>query len=352
MSMNEKIVVVIPAYKPEKELLLPLVKELVKEFPYVLLIDDGSGEKYQSIFEEAKEMGALVERHYINSGKGRALKTAMNYILCHLEDAAVLVTADSDGQHSVEDIKKVALSALAHKGAYVLGARDFYQHDVPKKSRFGNVLTRNVFKLFVGLEVQDTQTGLRAMSMEVAKKLFDVKGERYEYETNALIACKEKDIPLVEEKISTIYLNDNKGSHFHPIRDSLMIYRLFLKYIFASVSSFVLDLFLFAVFYRLLGGVNAAFMATIIARILSSLYNFFINSKFVFKKMNQTSLIKYVLLVIVQMFVSAFVVNALAKIYQPVILIKIVVDTIIFVMNFIIQREWVFKNEQLNGSNA
>ena len=68
--------------------------------------------------------------------------------------------------------------------------------------------------------------------------------------------------------------------------------------------------------------------------------------------MNQTSLIKYVLLVIVQMFVSAFVVNALAKIYQPVILIKIVVDTIIFVMNFIIQREWVFKNEQLNGSNA
>jgi putative flippase GtrA len=82
------------------------------------------------------------------------------------------------------------------------------------------------------------------------------------------------------------------------------------------------------------------------ARIISSLYNFFVNGKLVFKRANKTSILKYGLLVVIQMFVSGYSVSFLNKIFNiSSVFIKIIVDSIIFVINFIIQREWVFKNK-------
>lgn len=344
--MMNNVFVVVPALAPEENLLSPLVDKLIKDFGHVVLVDDGSDESYRSVFDAQEKKGAIVLRHYINCGKGRAMKTAMHYILSSFKDVDAIVTADSDGQHSAEDITKVAQACMRYPHAYVLGCRDFDSDNVPQKSKMGNKITRNVFKIFVGLNITDTQTGLRGMSKEVATKLLSTAGERYEYETNTLIDCKEKDIPIEEVEIQTIYINGNETSHFNPIKDSWRIYRLFLKYMIVSVSSFVVDLAFFTLFLNVFNGnANAAFISTVCARILSSLYNFFINSKAVFKKQSQTSIIKYFILVVVQMFVSATVVNWLSKKFSAVVLLKVIVDCIIFVVNFIIQREWVFKNK-------
>ena len=67
------------------------------------------------------------------------------------------------------------------------------------------------------------------MSPEVAKKFLATTGERFEYETNTLIECKEQEIPIVEETIETIYIDNNSESHFNPIKDSIRIYKLMLK---------------------------------------------------------------------------------------------------------------------------
>ena len=346
--MFENVYIVLPSYKPDRELLLPVVNGLVKEFSHVIVVDDGGGEEYKDIFIEAQQKGAIIVKHHINSGKGRAIKTALNYIFNNYENIDAIVTADGDGQHSIEDIKKIALATINNQDAYVLGARNFSEDKVPFRSKFGNILTRNVFKLFIGLNITDTQTGLRGMSESVAKELYKISGERYEYETNTLIACKENDIRLHEEEISTIYIDDNNSSHFNPIKDSFIIYKLFFKYIFASISSFLLDLLLFYLFLKVFNNnVNAAFISTICARVLSSLYNYLINSKLVFKKKDKASLYKYIVLVIIMMFVSAFVVNALGKDHKSqIMIIKIIVDIIIFLINFVVQREWVFKGER------
>ena len=183
------------------------------------------------------------------------------------------------------------------------------------------------------------------------KKFLPVSGERYEYETNMLIECKEKQIEIAEVPISTVYIRNNALSHFDAIKDSIKIYKLFIKYIIASLSSFMLDILLFTIFVGLLPeinfiGVTQIVVATIIARIISSIYNFAINSKVVFKNKNDNSIIKYFLLCIVQMFISAFIVSELFKILQiNSTLIKIIVDAVIFIANFIIQREWVFKKK-------
>ena len=109
---------------------------------------------------------------------------------------------------------------------------------------------------------------------------------------NTLIECKNSNIPIVEVNIETVYINNNAGTHFNPFKDGLSIYKLFIKYILAALSSFGLDLLLFAIFYRVLNSANSAFIATVIARVISSLYNFFVNSKLVFKQLSKTSFIK------------------------------------------------------------
>ncbi len=118
-----------------------------------------------------------------------------------------------------------------------------------------------------------------------------------------------------------------------------------LKYIFSSGTSFLLDIGLFTVLTLLLGkDTKAIFIATILARILSSLYNYFMNSRVVFKNKNKKSFIYYYILVVVQMIISASLVSfieAYIKIFPT--FIKIVVDIIIFIVNYIVQKEVIFK---------
>lgn len=345
---NKDIVVVIPTLNPNVEIMSDFINKLVKSFSNIIVINDGSRDEYNDLFDSFKKKNIIVLKNHINYGKGRSLKTALNYILNEMHDIKAIVTADSDGQHSVEDIIKVGKSSIKNPNAYVLGSRDFDEEIVPFKSRYGNKITRNVFKIFVGLNITDTQTGLRGMSPEVAKNFLDTPGERFEYESNTLIECKERNIPIVEETIKTIYINDNSESHFNPIKDSIKIYKLFIKYIFSSVSSFVVDILLFTLFLSLLKGKvdYAIIISTIIARVISSIYNYYINSKAVFKNKGKNSIIKYFILVVIQMFASAFIVDTLFnKVFNSgVTVIKIIVDILIFVVNFFVQREWVFKN--------
>lgn len=130
-----------------------------------------------------------------------------------------------------------------------------------------------------------------------------------------------------------------KNSLFSKYKDS--IYRI-IKYTFSAGSSFVIDILLFTLFNYL---VKNILLATIIARVLSSLYNFIINSKYVFQKSNNNSIIKYYLLVIMQMFMSGILVTLLSNIFINTnnTIIKIFVDICIFIVNYIIQKEVVFK---------
>ena len=344
---NKDVVVVIPTLDPNEKIMTNFMDKLTKMFSNILVVNDGSKDIHDKYFKKLEKDGVILLKNHINYGKGRSLKTALNYILNEMPNIKAIVTADSDGQHSPEDILKVANKTKENPDSYILGSRDFKQSNVPFKSRYGNIITRNIFKIFIGIKITDTQTGLRGMSPEVAKKFLATAGERFEYETNTLIECKEQDIPIKEETIETIYIDNNSESHFNPIKDSIRIYKLFIKYILSAVSSFVLDILLFALFMHLLPSdlEYKIITSTILARVISSLYNYFVNSKLVFKKAGNNAIIKYFILVIVQMFASGILVDTLSKnvfTFNPT-LVKIIVDSVIFVVNFFIQREWVFK---------
>ncbi len=347
--MIDDVCVIIPAYNPDEELFLKFTKQVVEKFSKIVVINDGSNEECDVIFEKIGAVDSKIQilKHSVNLGKGRALKTAFNYVLNTYKDCIGVVAADCDGQHGIDDVISCSEALRKNPNSLVLGVRDFNKDDVPFKSRYGNKLTRIIFKLFIGLNIKDTQTGLRALSTDLMKTFMSTKGERYEYETNMLIECKQDNIPLEQIPISTIYIEKNQTSKFNPIKDSLSIYKLFGKYIFSALSSFAIDVILFNIFLILLNDnniPNGIIIATIAARILSSLYNFRVNAKMVFKNMTKTSLIKYTILVLIQMLISAFAVNYLSTVLPvEVTFIKIVVDIIIFMVNFVVQREFVFK---------
>lgn len=346
----DDVAIIIPAYKPDSGIMNKFIKSLKREFSKIVVINDGSGEAYEAFFDSLRKQDIVVLDHSINLGKGRGIKTGFNYVLKAYKDVVGSVTADCDGQHDIKDILACARKLKEDPSKLVIGCRNFDESQVPFKSRYGNKITRFVLSAFVSLKVTDTQSGLRAFGRENMKIFLEVSGERYDYETNMIIECREKDIDIVEIPISTIYIRNNSLSHFDAIKDSLKIYKLFIKYIFASLSSFLIDLGLFIVFVKVfpeidIGPITEIVIATILARIISSIYNFIINAKVVFRKKHKSSVIKYFILAVTQMLVSAFVVSRLFRmLHISSTILKLIVDTIIFVVNFIIQRDWVFKS--------
>lgn len=362
-NYKNEIAVIIPALDPDNRMVSLVHKLHENNFKHIILVDDGSKIENRKYFKTCKEnYGCKLIRHVINFGKGTALKSAFNYILENEESIKGVVTADCDGQHIVKDIDTCARLTHENPESLILGCRQFNDNEIPLRSRFGNKLTRQVIQLLCGIHVSDTQTGLRGMSTHLIADYFaGTKGERFEYEMNMLIAAKENRIPVKEFPIETIYLEENESSHFNPFLDSIRIYKVFLKFMLSSLSSFIIDIVLFSLLGVLLrplvpesvvvfpgfafGGSLLTLLRTVISRLVSSLYNFFMNKKQVFKNDSHSPVIvvRYYILCIVQLLLSWFLVDHLLGFITYRTIRKCIIDTLLFAVSFQIQREWVFK---------
>lgn len=223
MNDTEKIrIALIPAFQPDRRL-YETARDLKEKGFNVIITDDGSGRKYRKIFSMAGKYASVIS-YPVNHGKGYALKTGIHYIMKKYSSGYVVVTVDADGQHSAEDAFALACASSENCRSLVIGSRRF-DGKVPLRSRFGNTVTRIVFRVKSGVSVSDTQTGLRAFSSDLAEYITGIKGARYEYEMNMLMQCASDKVDIIEMPIHTIYIDDNSSSHFDPLKDSFRIYR-------------------------------------------------------------------------------------------------------------------------------
>ncbi len=363
MTELSKISVILPSLDPDEKLLAVVDGLLEHGFTDIILVNDGSKPENLHYFETAAQHPQVqLLHHQVNRGKGAALKTAFAWFLEHRPGFAGVITVDGDNQHHPEDTKACAVNLL-NTGHLTLGVRDFSLPHVPARSRSGNKITSAVFKIFVGMTISDTQTGLRAIPTGDLPLLCSVWGNRFEYETNMLLAMKDNGIPFDEVKIRTVYIEENKSSHFHPIRDSWRIYKLilghFFRYILSSLGSAVVDIGLYNLFSWLLSGVLSGFYLTAIptagARVLSSLVNFFANRKLVFesKAPMGRALLRYYLLAIPLLICQAgltYGVYLLFGIPETAFLLRGVIYTVVmgvlFIASYLIQQRWVFSNKR------
>ena len=225
--------VLIPSLSPDERLPEYVQKLLQANYGLILVVNDGSAPEYQPIFDRiAGWDGCRVLTHPVNRGKGQALRTGFAYIEKETDMQGV-VTADADGQHTVPDTLKLT-QELTQEKQLILGSRDFSLHsrNVPLKSRLGNRITSCVFAVLYWKWLPDTQTGLRAFPRSLLSFAQKITGDRFEYEMNQLICCAKRRLPMNAVTIETVYLEENKSSHFHPFRDSWRIYSLIFGSLF------------------------------------------------------------------------------------------------------------------------
>lgn len=337
--------VLIPAYQPDAR--LPrLILELHRADPAtkIVVVDDGSGQKFSNIFEASATAGAHVISYENNRGKGYALRVGFTWI----RDSAgnpqeCVVTADADGQHTLNDIFRVGRTCT-DTGTSVLGVREFVGH-VPARSRIGNTATSALFWLATGWKLKDTQTGLRAFPVASLPALLEVQGDRYEYELRVLLHLAKFRQPVTQISIETIYEAGNPTSHFRPLQDSARIWAPLLKFAASSGVATVIDYVLVLVLNALTG---ALFFPVVAARMVSASVNFAMNRR-VFEATGvplRRSALRYAALAVAVVAGSYTMLAVLTGIGMPLWIAKIIADTTMYLVSYSAQSRYVFAPAQ------
>ena len=346
------VLILIPAFNPNEKL-AELVPKLKSRFGRIVLVDDGSSEG-KEIFAALRPQVEAVLVHKVNRGKGAALKTGFRYVLECGRPAAV-ITVDADGQHRPEDVAKVAERLAQGECALVLGVRAFTGR-VPFRSRFGNFWTRWFFFLMTGLWVRDTQTGLRGIPYALLEPLARIPGERYEYEMAVLASARHHPGKPVQVPIETVYEANNVSSHFNQLLDTIRIYRSLLQFCLSSVLGFVIDNALFAVMMSLTSHGDwprrtCVLVSLAVARFVSANANYLYNRFVVFRAgggSRGSSFARYWALVLVIAGASYALTAGAAALLDVrgalVTVVKIVVDTALFIASYYLQKHVVFRS--------
>ena len=371
LMMRNRYIALIPAYEPDEK-----IKGLADELPEkgfdIVIVDDGSGPDFAALFEELSQK-ATVLTHVINRGKGAALKTGLNYInkyMAYTESVltpagaetvsgrdAVIVTVDADGQHLPDDVQRVAEISAQRRDALVLGSRALGE-DIPVRSRFGNTVTRHVYSAATGVRIHDTQTGLRAFHRSLIPRLLKIEGDRYEYEINMLMQLAAEGVPIIEERIETVYEDNNSGSHFRTVRDSFRVYKEILKFSASSLASFAIDYGMYALLLAATGAAgiaNGLVISNIGARIVSGTANYAMNRKLVFKSRTgfAKSAVQYFLLAAFILAGNTIVLSTLAgTLGINRFAAKLITEVIFFAISWTVQKYVIFFREDSGDSEA
>lgn len=337
------VAILIPAYNPDREL-FTLIQDLSAEIEKIIVVDDGSGPESRLIFDQIGSFCQVtVLHHAINLGKGAAIKTGASYFLSNLPNYDAIVTVDADGQHLASDALAIAREMERNPDSLVLGVR-LFDARVPRKRYVGNMITRWVSKVFFRLDVSDTQTGLRGIPRAIVPLILKIPFNRYEFEMEMLVKCQRVRVPIIERPIKTIYIAKRASSHFDPIRDSMRVYFVLFRYVLASFSTAMID---YTIFFASLNVTGDILSSTYAARLVALIYNYSVVYKLVFRSresMRRTFPL-YLTLVAVSGFISATIIEHLSR-YMNIFLAKVVSELLLYLANFLLQKEIVFKEEE------
>lgn len=356
-DLASRCTVIIPAYRPD-ERLWRLATEVLERGYRLIVVDDGGGADYLPIFE-GLDPRTIVLRHPENRGKGAAIKTGLAHLQTLTEgydpkNPPLVGVMDADGQHLTSDMARVFEGAAANPDKLTLGVR-VVGKEMPFRSRFGNGITRAVFRMLTGAKVSDTQTGLRAHSVALIPEMLGVEGDRYEYEMAVLTRMAHRRIGFHEVPIATLYEDrQNSTSHFRVVRDSVRIYATLLKFAGSSFISFLVDYGLFNLFVLLTSLVALPWAdtydilaANIAARVISGCVNYYLNCRYVFgRKPSWRSAGEYLLLALLVLAVNSGVLYLWNMIPgMPVAICKLLTEICVFFANYVVQKKIIFKKK-------
>ena len=218
------ITIGIPAYNEEKNIASIIVK-LKKIAQKIIVCDDGSTDLTGEI---AQKLGATVIRHPKNLGYGSGIRSIFQK--AKEIDSDILVTFDADGQHQVEDIKKVIEPILKNNADLVIGSRflDNKTIDVPEYRKIGIKLITKVTNSTLEEKITDSQSGFRAYNKDIITKL-EPGDVGMGISTEILIKASSHGFKIAEVPINILY--DGNTSTHNPVSHGTSVLLSTIKYI-------------------------------------------------------------------------------------------------------------------------
>lgn len=208
--MSKDGLVLLVAAGNEEKNIAEVVLGAKKYAARILVVDDGSRD---ATAKEAEEAGAVVISHKRRRGKGAATKTGLRYILENFKDFDAVMTLDGDGQHYSPDIAKVLEAASSGGADLVIGARNY--RNMPLVRSVWNRLSSFFISLITGINISDSQSGLRWISKKLVEELVgSLKTDDYRVESEMLFIAAEKGFKTIQTGARSIY---NKDFSFKPL---------------------------------------------------------------------------------------------------------------------------------------
>jgi len=184
-----------------------VIEGLLKEFPHVVCVDDGSSDGSARV---ARAAGAVVVEHPVNLGQGAALQTGIEYALQD-PDIDAVITFDADGQHQVNDAKAMLARIRSGEADVVLGSR--FLAGAAEVSWLKRLVLRTAAlqsRLATGLQLTDAHNGLRAFSAQVAARI-QLRQDRMAHASELIQQLAELKPRLVEHPVRIIYTDYSKA---------------------------------------------------------------------------------------------------------------------------------------------
>jgi len=200
--------VVLPAYN-EATRIQPVIESIAEKGYNMIIVNDGSSDNTLDVIKQSKRKypnQIHIFSLMINRGVGVATQTGFDAVFKF--NPKYVVSMDSDGQHSAEDLDNVITPLVTGQAQAVIGVRPL--KDMPFTRNFANAVMNLLTRLFYGVNVSDSQTGFRAITIEALRKI-EINARGYLISSEFIREVNDNKIPFVEVPIKTIYTPETQA---------------------------------------------------------------------------------------------------------------------------------------------
>ena len=200
--------VILPAYN-EATRIQPVIEEIAEKGYKMVIVNDGSSDNTLEVVRQSQRKypkNIFIYSHIINRGVGVAMQTGFDAVLRY--NPKYIVNMDSDGQHSVDDLDNVLEPLVTGRAQAVIGVRPL--KDMPLSRNIANAIMNLLTRIFYKVDVSDSQTGFRAITLDALKKI-NINARGYLISSEFIREVNDNDIPFEEVPIKTIYTPETQA---------------------------------------------------------------------------------------------------------------------------------------------
>lgn len=200
--------VILPAYN-EATRIQPVLESIAEKGYNMIVVNDGSSDNTLDVIKQTKRKypdQIHIFSLIINRGVGVATQTGFDAVFQF--DAKYVVSMDSDGQHSADDLDNVIKPLVSGEAQAVIGVRPL--KDMPMSRNFANAVMNLLTRIFYRVNVSDSQTGFRAITIDALRKI-DINARGYLISSEFIREVNDNNIPFAEVPIKTIYTPETQA---------------------------------------------------------------------------------------------------------------------------------------------